>query len=81
MAVLLENLLDEIVFGDVLVPGSHLSVVGRNDSVIVQFDDSGEVVVLASVPVDDISYETSRNLAVVFCCCLRSSGGQESHVP
>ena len=77
MAVLLENLLDEIVLGDVLVPGSHLSVVGRNDSVIVQFDDSVEVVVLSSVPVDHFSHDASRNLAVV----LWTRSCEESHIP
>lgn len=77
MAVLLENLLDEIVLGDVLVPGSHLSVVDRNDCVVVQFDDSVEVVVLPSVPVDHFSHHASRNRAVV----LRARSCAESQIP
>jgi hypothetical protein len=65
MAVLLEYLLDEIIFVDVLVSCGHLCVVDRNDSVVVDFDDRREVVILASISVDHIGHETSRNLAVV----------------
>jgi len=77
MAVLLENFFDEIVFVDVLVPGSHLSVVDRNDCVVVDFDDGVEVVVLASVPVDHIGHEASWDLEVV----RQNRVSQESHVP